>query len=242
VSLFGAASEVQIPEPVVPPCEEWGTMEKLRKEKEVVGIYISGHPLDDFKIEIQAFCNAGVSCFLALQDYVNRELSFAGVITDVQHKVSKNGKGWAVFTVEDYTDSFEFRIFGEEYLKFRHFLMINSFIFIKAFVRDGWVNRDTGKAGEPRLQFNHFMLLQEVMASFAKKLTIKLDIAQLQPEYIKTLKDTLVSFKGQHPLHFVVYEMEEAIKVNLASRKSKVEISSELLSELEAQQVHYKLN
>lgn len=242
VSLFGAASEVQIPEPVVPPCEEWGTMEKLRKEKEVVGIYISGHPLDDFKIEIQAFCNAGVSCFLALQEYVNRELSFAGVITDVQHKVSKNGKGWAVFTVEDYTDTFEFRIFGEEYLKFRHFLMINSFIFIKAFVRDGWVNRDTGKAGEPRLQFNHFMLLQEVMASFAKKLTIKLDIAQLQPEYIKTLKDTLVSFKGQHPLHFVVYEMEEAIKVNLASRKSKVEISSELLSELEAQQVHYKLN
>jgi DNA polymerase-3 subunit alpha len=242
VSLFGTASEVQIPEPVVPPCEEWGTMEKLRKEKEVVGIYISGHPLDDFKIEINAFCNAGVSSFHSLQDFVNRELSFAGVITDVQHKVSKNGKGWALFTVEDYTDSFEFRIFGEEYLKFRHFLMINSFIYIKAFVRDGWVNRDTGKLGDPRLQFNHFMLLQEVMANFAKKLTIKLDIAQLQPEYIKSLKDTLVSFKGRHPLHFVVYEMEEAIKVNLASRKSKVEISSELLTELEAQQVHYKLN
>ena len=242
VSLFGTASEVQIPEPVVPPCEVWGTMEKLRKEKEVVGIYISGHPLDDFKIEINAFCNAGVSSFHSLQDFVSRELSFAGVITDVQHKVSKNGKGWALFTVEDYTDSFEFRIFGEEYLKFRHFLMINSFIYIKAFVRDGWVNRDTGKLGDPRLQFNHFMLLQEVMANFAKKLTIKLDIAQLQPEYIKSLKDTLVSFKGRHPLHFVVYEMEEAIKVNLASRKSKVDISSELLIELEAQQVHYKLN
>lgn len=242
VSLFGGASEVQIPEPVVPPCPEWGTMEKLRKEKEVVGIYISGHPLDDFKREINAFCNAGVSHFHQLQEFVNREISFAGVITDVQHRVSKNGKGWATFTVEDYTDTFEFRIFGEEYLKFRHFLMINSFIYIKVFIREGWVNRETGKQGEPRLQFNHFMLLQEVMAHFAKKLTIKLDIDQLQPAHILSLKDTLRAFKGSHPLHFVVYEMDETIKVNLTSRKRKVEISSELLHELESHEVHYKLN
>ncbi len=242
VSLFGAASEVQIPEPVVPPCEEWGTMEKLRKEKEVVGIYISGHPLDDFKIEINAFCNASVSCFHSPGDYLNRELSFAGVITDVQHRVSKNGKGWGLFTVEDYTDSFEFRIFGEEYLKFRHFLMINSFVYCKVLVREGWTNRETGKTGEPRLQFNHFMLLQEAMSQFAKKLTIKLDIARLGPQHITELKDTLVSFKGNHPLHFIVYEMDQAIKVNLISRKRKVEISSELLSLLEARDVHYKLN
>src|SRR5690606_14940445 len=156
VSLFGEASEVQIPEPIVPPCEDWGTMEKLRREKEVVGIYISGHPLDDFKKEITAFCNTSVSAFTNLDDYVNRELSVAGVITDVQHRVYKNGKGWALFTLEDYTDSHEFRIFGEEYLKFRHFLMVNSFVYIKAFVREGWVNRETGKKGEPRLQFNDF--------------------------------------------------------------------------------------
>jgi DNA polymerase-3 subunit alpha len=242
VSLFGGASEVQIPEPIVPPCEEWGTMEKLRKEKEVVGIYISGHPLDDFKTEISAFCNAGVACFHNLDEYLNRELSYAGVITDVQHRVSKNGKGWALFTVEDYTDSFEFRIFGEEYLRFRHFLMINSFIYCKVFIREGWTNRETGRTGEPRLQFNHFMLLQEVMAQFAKKLTIKLDIDQLKPDYIRHLKDTLVSYKGKHPLHFVVYEMEEAIKVNLSSRKRKVEITSELLHQLDSQEVHYKLN
>ena len=55
VSLFGDASEVQIPEPIVPPCEEWNTMEKLAKEKEVVGIYISGHPLDDYKYEMKSF-------------------------------------------------------------------------------------------------------------------------------------------------------------------------------------------
>ncbi|RNC91958.1 MAG: DNA polymerase III subunit alpha [Allomuricauda sp.] len=243
VSLFGDASEVQIPEPVVPPCEEWGTMEKLRKEKEVVGIYISGHPLDDFKKEIDAFCNTSVSVFSnELDSYVNRELSFAGVITDVQHRVSKNGKGWGILTLEDYTDSHEFRIFGEEYLKFRHFMMVNSFVYVKAFVREGWVNRETGKKGEPRLQYNDFKQLQDVMDSYAKKLTIKLDVSALQEKRIKELKKTLTSHKGNHPLNFVVYEMQDEIKLNLSSRKQKVNISSELLNVLEEQDVHYKLN
>ncbi len=242
VSLFGDASEVQIPEPIVPPCEEWGTMEKLRREKEVVGIYISGHPLDDFKKEITAFCNADVSAFSNLEAHVNRELSIAGVITDVQHRVSKNGKGWGLFTLEDYNESYEFRIFGEEYLKFRHFLMINSFVYIKALVREGWVNRDTGKKGEPRLQFNDFKQLQDVMDAFAKKLTIKLDLDRLQEQRIKALKDTLKLYKGEHPLNFEIYEMEEEIKLKLSSRKQKVKINSELLSELEAHEIHYQLN
>ncbi|WP_289644263.1 DNA polymerase III subunit alpha [Maribacter aestuarii] len=242
MDMFGGMSEAEIPEPVVPPCDEWGTMEKLRREKEVVGIYISGHPLDDFKTEINAFCNAGVSSANELENYINRELSFAGVITDVQHRVSKNGKGWAVFCMEDYTDSFEFRIFGEEYLKFRHFLMINSFVYLKVYVKEGWINRETGKKGEPRIQYNSFMLLQEVMDSYAKKLTIKLNIDELKKEGIHQLKDTLVSHKGNHPLNFVVYEMEEQIKVNLSSRKQKVQISCELLKQLEENQVHYKLN
>ena len=242
MDMFGGSSEAQIPEPVVPPCEEWGTMEKLRREKEVVGIYISGHPLDDFKAEVKAFCNASISHVNEIENYVNRELTLAGVITDVQHRISKNGKGWALFTMEDYTDSFEFRIFGEEYLKFRHFLMINSFAYIKIYIRDGWVNRDTGKKGSPRMQFNSFMLLQEVMETYAKKLTIKLDINNLKEERVHQLKDTLIGHKGDHTLNFVVYEMEEKIKVNLSSRKQKVQISSELLTTLDENEVHYKLN
>ncbi|HBU78547.1 MAG TPA: DNA polymerase III subunit alpha, partial [Muricauda sp.] len=242
VSLFGDASEVQIPEPIVPPCEEWGTMEKLRREKEVVGIYISGHPLDDFKKEIKAFCKNTVSDFARLEEHVNRELTVAGVITDVQHRVSKNGKGWGLFTLEDYNESYELRIFGEEYLKFRHFLMINSFVHVRAYVREGWVNRDTGKKGDPRLQFNDFKQLQDVMDAFAKKLTIKLNIDRLQEQRIKTLKDTLTLHKGDHPISFVIYEMQEEIKLKLSSRKQKVKINSELLSELEAHEIHYKLN
>ena len=242
VSLFGDASEVQIPEPVVPPCEPWGTMENLRREREVVGIYISGHPLDDFKKEITTFCNSSVSAFNRLEEYVNRELSVAGIITAVQHRVSKNGKAWAFFTLEDYTDAQEFRIFGEEYLKFRHFLMPNAFIYLKAFIREGWVNRETGTKGDPRVQFNDFKQLQDVMEAYARKLTIKLDIDRLQEKRIQTLQEALKSHKGEHALNFVVYEMQEEIKLKLSSRKQRVKINSELLATLEAHDIHYKLN
>ncbi|AJR02610.1 DNA polymerase III subunit alpha [Siansivirga zeaxanthinifaciens] len=242
VSLFGDASDVQIAEPQVPPCEDWGTMEKLSKEKEVVGIYISGHPLDDFRIEMNTFCNANISMFANLEPYVNRELVFGGVITDVQHRVSKQGKGWAMFTIEDYNDSFEFRIFGEEYLKFRHFLMNNNFVFVKSFIREGWVNKDTGKKSEPRLQFNSFQLLHDVMENYAKKLSIQIDIDDLKQDKILKLKDLIQMHPGNQSLHFIVYDNKDQIKLTMPSRRQKVKVSQELLNELRNYDVVFKLN
>ena len=242
VSLFGDASDVQIAEPQVPPCEEWGTMEKLAREKEVVGIYISGHPLDDFKIEMNTFCNASLALFSNLEPFVNRELSFGGVVTDVQHRVSKMGKGWASFTVEDYTDSFEFRIYGEEYLKHRHFLVKSSFVYVKVFVREGWMNKETQQKGEARLQFTSFQLLHDVMDTFAKKLSIQLDVKQLQPDLIRSLQELMAIHEGNHPINFIVYDNEEQLKLSMPSRKQKVKISQELLNELTNIDVFYKLN
>ncbi|WP_452229621.1 DNA polymerase III subunit alpha [Lacinutrix sp. MEBiC02404] len=242
VSLFGAASDVQIAEPEIPPCEEWGTMEKLAQEREVVGVYISGHPLDDFKTEMKTFCNANISLFNDLDTYVNRELTFGGVVRDIQHRVSKQGKGWAMFTIEDYTDSFEFRMFGEEYLKFRHFLMQNNFVYVKIFIREGWVNKDTGKKSDPRMQFNSFQLLHDVMETYAKKLSIQLNIKELEVEKIRKLKELLQMHPGNQALNFVVYDNAEQIKLPMISRKQKVKVSQELLNELDDQQVYYKLN
>jgi DNA polymerase-3 subunit alpha len=242
VSLFGEASEIQIPEPEVPPCEEWGTMKKLKLEKEVVGVYISGHPLDDFKTEVDNFCNCKVSDFDDLERFVNKELCFGGVVSDVQHRESKAGKGWGIFIVEDYDDSFEFKIFGEEYLKFRHFLVPNSFIYGRVFIKEGWVNRDTGKKGDPRIQYNSMQMLHDVMDNQAKRLTIQMPIEQLAEDRIKKLKALFKSHKGDKQLQFVIYEMEEKVKLNMVSRKQKVNISQDLLDELEKEQVSYRLN
>ena len=287
VSLFGETSDIQIAEPVVPPCEDWSTMEKLAKEKEVVGIYISGHPLDDFKFEMKYFCNSKLEALRDLVPHVNKSLSFGGIITNVQHRVAKNGKGWATFVLEGYDESYEFKIFGEEYMKSRHYLIPNSFTYLKVMVKEGWADKETGKKGEPRLQFSDFKILQDVLGLFAKKLIIHLNINDLQPDFIHRLSAIFQENKGDHTVTFEVLELEkikrqvevapqilvaseevvdevifdeenpqepeielvteiEEIKVitklEMPSRKLKIKISNELLTELEKMQLNFKLN
>ena len=281
VSLFGEASDVQIPEPLVPPCEEWNTMEKLAKEKEVVGIYISGHPLDDFKFEMKYFCNAKLEQLKNLEQQVNKNLSFGGIITNVQHRVSQNNKAWGTFTLEGYDESQDFRIYGEEYLKFRHFLIQNNFTFMKILVKEGWINKETGKKGDPRIQFQAIQYLQDVLPQFAKKLTIQMDIKALKENIITELNTIFKKHQGNHTVTFEVMEFEKitpeiAIKtievpieddldmenledieleieepkdeirvvnqLQMPSRKLKIQISNELLCELEKNQVEFKLN
>ncbi|MEO8515328.1 MAG: DNA polymerase III subunit alpha, partial [Flavobacterium sp.] len=222
VSLFGDASEVQIAEPVVPPCEEWSTMEKLAKEKEVVGIYISGHPLDDYKFEMKYFCNTKLESLKSLEQYVGKNLAFGGIVTNVQHRTAKNGKGWATFVLEGYDETYEFRIFNEEYLKFRHFLGQNHFVFIKVNIKDGWVNRETGKKSDPQINFIQVQSLQDVLSAFAKKLIIHLDIKDLREEMIAKLNDVFQSNKGDNTVTFEVMELEN-IKRQIEAAPIEVE-------------------
>jgi DNA polymerase-3 subunit alpha len=213
VSLFGDASEVQIAEPVVPPCEDWSTMEKLSREKEVVGIYISGHPLDDFRFEIKYFCNARLDALRNMEQYVGKNLTFAGIVSNFQRRTAKNGKDWAIFTLEGFEESFEFKIFGEEYLKFYHFLYNNQFVFIKLLIKEGWVNQDTGKKSEPRMQFVEVKQLQDVLATFAKKLILYLNINDLHAEFIHNLSRLFQENKGDNTVSFEVMELEKIKKL-----------------------------
>ena len=112
----------------------------------------------------------------------------------------------------------------------------------KIFVKEGWTNKDTGKKSEPRLQFNNIQLLHDVMETYAKKLTIQLNIDELEEDRIDGLKDLFTEHAGENKLNFVVYEMKERIKLHMPSRKQKMKISQELLNALEEQQVLYKLN
>ena len=212
VSLFGDASEVQIAEPIVPPCEEWSTMEKLAKEKEVVGIYISGHPLDDFRFEIKYFCNVKLAQLKSLETLVGKNLALAGIVTNVQYRIGKTGKDWATFTLEGYDESHEFRIFNEEYLKYRHFLINNQFIYFKIGVKEGWVNRETGKKSDPQITFQDAKLLADVLPTFAKKLSIQLNIYDLKQNLIQQLNDIFKANGGDKLVSFEVVETEIVAK------------------------------
>lgn len=208
VSLFGEASEVQIAEPSVPPCEEWSTMEKLAREKDVVGIYISGHPLDDFRFEMKYFCNVKLEALKSLDQFIGRQLSFGGIVTDVQYRTSKNGKEWGIFTLEGFDESYEFKMFDEEFLKFRHYLGPNRFLHFKISIREGWLNKETGKKSEPRIQFLEVKQLQDVLSSQAKKLTVNLNIKDLKSDLITNLSHLFQLNSGANPVSFDIEETE----------------------------------
>ncbi|SHG87551.1 DNA polymerase III, alpha subunit [Flavobacterium micromati] len=224
VSLFGESSDVQIAEPTVPPCEDWSTMEKLAKEKEVVGIYISGHPLDDFKFEMKYFCNAKLEALKNMEAHLNKNLAFGGIINNVQHRIAKNGKGWAIFTLEGYDESYEFKIFGDEYLKFRHYFIQNNFTFMKVLVKEGWADRDTGKKGEPRLQFVEVRQLQDVLDEFARKLVLLLNISDLEKDFIHKLNHLFQENKGDNTVSFEIMEIEKTKRlVEVAAAEIEVD-------------------
>ena len=242
VSLFENSDEIQLQEPQVPPCEPWPTLEELKLEKEVVGIYISGHPLDDFQTPLKHFCNAPLEVLKDLNQLLNKELRIGGIIGEVEHRISKNGKGWASFSVEDYTDSYEFRIFGEEYLKFKHFLFENNFVYMRLLVKEGWRNRDTGKTGEPRINFLSFQQLQDTLEKNSKKLTLQLSIDDLDEKKSKDIIDLFKKYKGKNQLEFSFFENNEKIKLTMLSENFKISINEDLISKIKERQLHFKLS
>ncbi len=242
ISMFGESSEIQFPEPEIPFAERWRMMEELSKEKEVVGIYISGHPLDDFKNEINYFSNSSVAAFKEdLNNYVGANLTFSGILSEVQHKTSQNGNKWASFIIVDYNDSHEFRIFQDTYLKFKPYLIDNEFRQFKVNITAGWTTKE-GKKSEPRINFTDIHILQDVLEKQTKKITLHLNISTMNENSIKELDKLIKENEGTVPLDLLVFDLKEEMKLNLHSRSMKVKVDNEFLKVLENEKIEFKLN
>jgi len=229
ISLFGDSSEVQIAEPSIPNCDEWSTLEKLAKEKEVVGIYISGHPLDDYKFEMKYFCNTNGNILQNLEANVGKGFAFGGIVSNIQNRVAKNGNGWASFSLEGYEENLEFRIFGEEYLKYQHFLVMNNFIFVKIFIREGFPNKETGEKGAPRIQFQIIHQLQDVIPQYAKKISLHFNIFDITEQKINELMTVFNKNKGDKPLQIEVMEIVKNQKANAIIETDETDETKEII-------------
>ncbi|MCK5824134.1 MAG: DNA polymerase III subunit alpha [Ichthyobacteriaceae bacterium] len=236
-SLFGEDSEVQIPEPVVPQCEEWGTLEKLSKEKDVVGLYITGHPLDDYKVEIENFTNAAMTDFRDMKRMLNKDVTFAGILSDVNHLTAKNGNGFGKFTVSDYNDSSTFMMFGEEYLRFKHILVEGAFLFFKTkvFQRFPTADRLTTK-------WINIQLLSEIMNQMVKGITIFAPLNSITEEIVMELHEMIASHPGSHKISFKIFDLEEKIELDLNSRERKIRIDKDFINYIDQiPEITYKL-
>jgi DNA polymerase-3 subunit alpha len=191
--MFGESSEATIQAPVPEETPVWSTMELLSKEKDVVGIYISGHPLDDYKVEMANFCNGNFSMLNDLDKINGKELRFAGVVTKVEHRETKTGKPFGVLHIEDYHDSFSFYLFSDDYINFKAYLTTGWLLHLSGKVKKRFYNDDL------EFKISSIDLLSELIDKEIRDVILKVDIGdiseQLVNDVVHIVDDDLVERK-----------------------------------------------
>jgi DNA polymerase-3 subunit alpha len=230
VSLFGGAGGgMDVPVPSVSPMEPFSQLQQLNIEKEVVGLYISGHPLDQYKLEIESFTNCSLSelnDLPALQS--KKDINLAGAVTDFAHRTTKNGKPFGTLTLEDYQGGFTFYLFGEDYVKFKEYFMKGWYLFVK-----GGVSQKKWNADELEFKISSVMLLSEVRSKMVKGLRVNIDLDDLNYDLMEKLESMTQKYKGEAKLYFNVIDRKENISLELFSKRFLIDPSEELIKELQ---------
>jgi len=226
VSLFGDASEVDMPAPKFVPAQPWSEIQKLRFEKDVVGFYLSGHPLDSFKKEMECFCNIEISELSDLVKLKNKEIAFAGIVTSAEHRMTKTGKPFGVMFIEDFSGSFELAIFGDDYLKHRNFMEKEYFLYIKAKVQARF-----GDENKLEVKISSMKMLPDLGNSLAKGVIVNLELKKIDQQTIEDMVAMTQRHPGKLPLRFVVRNEDQ--KVEMLSKTLKVNFNNDLFNELD---------
>jgi len=226
-SLFGGEGGLQVPVPRVPSCEPYGELEKLKIEKEVVGFYISGHPLDQFKFEIESFAKNKISDLHDLESRIGNEISVAGIVTEVSNRVTKNGKPFGILTIEGYDDSHTFYLFSDDYLRFKEFMVNGWFLYIKGVV----ITKQWGDQ-RPEFKINSMQLLSEIREKLSKSIQVDVEPKSISLELVSKMEDLLAEHPGKCSFKVNLLEKGENISVDLLSRKYMVSPDDELLNAL----------
>jgi DNA polymerase-3 subunit alpha len=216
-SLFGGSSGTVMPKPRIEVVEPFSEIEKLNLEKEVVGIYISGHPLDNFKFEMDSFCTAKCSQLNEIEALLGRELKLGGIVSAVEHRTTKTGKPFGKFTLEDYNGNCTFVLFSEDYLKFRNFMNIGWFLFVEGSVlKNSW--------GQMNIEFKirNIDLLNEIGIKRSKGVQIRINATDITKDLIGKIEDVCQEYSGNTPLYLKLRDERENINLELLSRRFRV--------------------
>jgi DNA polymerase-3 subunit alpha len=235
-SLFGDMGSTKSLEPIVSPMEEWPLLEKLKKEKEVIGIYISGHPLDDYKLEMTNFTNCTLS---EIKDRKDTELRIGGIITSSNTRISKTGNQFVVFHLEDFDGIFEFALFGKDYIQFKNFAETpGAMIFIVGRYQPRYNQPDNYEFKTSKIE-----LLSDIREKLAKSISIRVKSENLTDRITNELVSVFKQFPGKLPVNFLITNDMEEIALNVFSRKYSVSPANELFQALaEIEEVKAKVN
>lgn len=229
-TLFGdLPAAMQVPVPKIASSEPWTLTELLDHEKEVTGMFMSGHPLDHFKFELKYYGITQISDFneiketLHLQPNPGRSLRVAGLVIDVQHRVTKTGKNFGSFSIEDFSGKTDFILWSEDYIKFQNYLEKGQNLLLTGFFRARY-----NRPGEYDFKINVMSLLESVKQNLTRSLEIHVHPAQVTPDFVDFIDQNLRQFPGKSSLRFNIYEPKENLKVSMYTFEKGFQMNEEM--------------
>ncbi len=240
-SLFGGdCGVVDIEMPQIPVAEEWSQLETLKREREIIGLFLSAHPLDEYKIVLDNFCNTEVAELSSLEVFRDKDIAIAGMVVDDNHLMSKSGNPYGRFTIEDYQGSREFTLFGKDYENFRKYLYKDYFLFIRGRVEGRRYN-------ENMLNFNMKSIVQlsEFRDTMIKNITLDVEVNMINDDFIKTIDELLAQAKGakrgETGVKFRIFDALSGVSIEMVSRDKKVTLDKAFMDKLEKTNLEYKI-
>ncbi len=237
-TLFGESGGFDLIKPEPLSCPDWPKLEKLNREKEVIGIYLSSHPLDDFRLEISTFATATLADLQNLSEYLDREVVVAGMVSDTKNGIGKNGKPYGSLTLQDYTDSFRFMLFDKDYIDNSKFFNMGYYLLIK-----GRVQKRKYRENELEFSIKKIYLLSSVKDELIKSVTIKINPEHINTAMINEMKELIRDNRGETELKFLFLDVEDKISLPMFSRTLRIRLNNEFISWLDDRPgIEYKVN
>ncbi|MCI0750685.1 MAG: DNA polymerase III subunit alpha [Flammeovirgaceae bacterium] len=226
-SLFGGSTGTTLPKPKIENVEPYSELEKLALEKEVVGIYISGHPLDHYKFELDSFCNTQCSQLTELEPHQGREIKLGGIVTTVEHRFTKTGRPFGKFTVEDFSGNFTFTLFGDDYIKYKNFMASGWFLLI-----EGTVQRNTWGQMSLEFKIKNIDLLNELAQKRIQGLALRTPLEGVTKDFIDVIEKLCQKNPGAASLQLYIKDEQESIMTELVSRVYRIKPANNVVSQL----------
>ena len=232
-SLFGDMGGVEIQTPPVPECEQWSTMELLKRERELVGIYLSAHPLDDYAVVLKHMCN--LNCTQIGREMDKKalasieELTFGGIVTSVSQRWTKTNKPFGIVTIEDFEGQGELALFGEEWTKWQSMLQEEYHVYITA----QCVQRFRNNPDAYDMVIKKIEFLSDVKEKSIEKFTVYMEATMFNDAQLTDLETTLKSSDGKVPLYINIHDAKNNTNIQLYSRNITVDVNKKLLTSLD---------
>ena len=241
-SLFGAFDDLEIQTPALPKTDvRWSDIERLNKERELVGIYLSAHPLDQFKIVLDNLCNTRCDELADASSLTDREdVILGGIVTNVRTGFTKNGKPFGIVTLEDYNGSGELPLFGEEWGKHSGMFAIGASVYVTGKIKPRFAYNENGPKD---LKISTVEYLQDIKAKAVERITISLATDQLNETMVEELGELIAQSPGKTEVYFLLHDSTGKRHVLVRSASATIDVRNELIHYIEqTDALGYKIN